>query len=271
MKQDISLRLFRVYKRVFQAVRYHSPDHDKTRYILVVGVQRSGTNMVMEMFVRGLPYAEFSESDARVFDNYELRPLDEVKQLTDCVTAPFIVLKPMTDMYRLDELLRYFPNSQGLWVYRRMSDVVNSQVRKWTGMPDSLRRIRAERYWNNWRAGGISDHSYEIISELAHDELDNETACAIFWYVRNIQFFEQTYDQDDRIFLVPYNRFVSDPHKSFTRLFNVMNAPINPYMTQHIHAQSVKKDKPPAICGRVAALCQDLERRFAAHFDALSL
>ena len=68
MIPHVSLRLFRIYKRIYQTVRYRGIDLDKRRYILVVGVQRSGTNMVMEVFDRGVPYAAFSDSDTRLFN-----------------------------------------------------------------------------------------------------------------------------------------------------------------------------------------------------------
>lgn len=269
VERKIVSRLFGGYKLVFQKMRYSRLEHGKRRNILVVGVQRSGTNMVMEVFDRGLPYAVFSESDARVFSHYELHPLVEVKRITETVSAPIVVLKPMTDTHKLGELLQNFPNSQGLWVYRRMSDVVNSHVRMWTGMPESLKRIRAERNWQNWRAGGISDQSYEIICEFAKNGLDNKTACAIFWYVRNVQFFEQNHHKDERVFLVPYDRFVVEPQESFTKLLNAMNVPVNPFMMQHIHAQSRSKNVPPAIHEEVAALCRDLGRRFDEHIEVL--
>lgn len=261
IKTRLERRAFRLFKRTVQELRILGRKKDP-RCILVVGVQRSGTSMVMELFDRGLDYAVYSDNDGGVFDNFCLRPLEDVRRIVDAAPAPYVVMKPMTEMYKLRSLFETFPDSRAIWLYRSMEDVVNSHVRLWTGMPESMKRIKADRSWNDWRAGGISDEVYDIIQRYVHDDMDNATACALFWYIRNIQFFEQGYDRDQRVFLLPYDRFVRNPWSSFERLFQAMAIPLTSRMTMHIHARSIRKNAGPDVAANIRKLCDELSRRF---------
>ena len=49
--------------------------------LLVAGVQRSGTNMVMDVLERSLETDVYHERDPRAFDNYEMRPLEVIRGL----------------------------------------------------------------------------------------------------------------------------------------------------------------------------------------------
>ena len=267
METGLNLKIFVAAKRIIHAVIFCNNKGAKRRFILVVGVQRSGTNMIMEAFSRGFQYDSFSDSDSRFFDNYEFRATNDVIERSSSILAPIVALKPMMETYKLDEMLQEFPNSQGIWVYRCMADVVNSHVAQWQGMPDSLRRIKGDRDWNDWRAKGISDASYDIISEYSDENLTNDTACAIFWYVRNIQFFEKEYHKDNRVFLLPYDNFVVDPELRFPKLFVSMELPFTPFMIKHIHKQSLRKKKEPEVNPEISKLCKNLEDRFSDYIQ----
>jgi hypothetical protein len=267
MENGLIFKFLVAAKRIIHTLVFRNNKSEKRRLILVVGVQRSGTNMIMEVFSRGFQYDSFSDSDSQFFDNCEFRPTNEVIKRSSSVLAPIIALKPMMETYKLNEMLQEFPNCQGIWVYRCMADVVNSHVAQWAGMPDSLRRIKADRDWNDWRAKGISDDSYKIIGEFSDENLTNETACAIFWYVRNIQFFEKEYYKDNRVFLLPYEKFVVEPELRFSKLFVSMKLPFTPFMTKHIHKQSLSKKEEPKVNPEIRKLCKSLEDRFSDYIQ----
>lgn len=269
MFERIQRKLRRSSKQALHGLR--RPEPTKSAVVLVVGVQRSGTNMLMEVFERCWRFAVFHDNDPRAFVDFQPRPLDEVRGEIDRQSARYVALKPMTEMHRLREMLDALVRPEcgergvGLWVLRRMGDVVDSHVRRWTGMPDSMRRIAADPEWANWRAGGVSRSSHELIRRFANDDLDNETACALFWYVRNVQFFEQGIDTMEDVALVPYETCVADPSVEFGRLFRHFALPFRKAMVRHVRPLSSGRDSHPRVQPEVQELCDALERRFADH------
>ena len=231
--------------------------------------------MVMGVFDNALCYGVFHDSDPRTFNKYVLLPFDDVRHQINEHPAHHIVLKPMTDMYRLrmllDQLVDYDNGEQGvgLWLYRRMEDVVNSHARLWTDMPATIRHIARDPSWENWRSGGLSEESLALLRRYATEDLTNETACALFWLVRNIQFFEQGYDGMADVALVPYERFVIRSQKAFGDLFAFLGLPFSGDMIQSVHGHSVGRHKQPRIDPDVKALCEALEAQFDTYCDQL--
>jgi hypothetical protein len=273
MYERIQRRIARACKQAAHGLRPSTAT--KQAIVLVVGVQRSGTNMVMEVFDRSWKYAVFHDNDPRAFKDFAPRPFDELRALIERQSAPFVALKPMTEMFRLRSMLDQLVHQDrgergvGLWVYRRMGDVVDSHVKRWTGMPDSMRRIAAEPDWPNWRAGGISESSLELIRRCATDDLDNATACALFWYVRNVQFFEQRIDSMPDVAVLPYERCVADPDREFGRLLGQFDLPFHLAMTRRVHANRVARKASPNVRPEVQQACDALERRFDEHLARL--
>jgi hypothetical protein len=263
----------RVAKRAAHGMR--RPTASKDVIVLVVGVQRSGTNMLMEVFERSWRWSAFHDHDPRAFSNFQPRALDVVRAEFERESARCIAFKPMTEMHRLRSMLDGLVEDSrgergvGLWALRRMDDVVASHVKRWTGMPESMRRIASDPDWEDWRAGGLSRESRELVRRFAAEHLDNETACALFWYVRNVQFFEQGYDSMPDVALVPYEHCVADPTARFGNLFKRMGLPFDPAMTRHVHKASVGRAERPAVHPEVRALCENLERRFREHWAGI--
>lgn len=61
----------------------------------VTGVQRSGTNMVMDLFEADMGTEVFHETDSRAFHNYELRSFDVLSRLVDETAAPITIFKAL--------------------------------------------------------------------------------------------------------------------------------------------------------------------------------
>lgn len=270
MIERVPRKLRRAAKRAIHGFR--RPTSSKEVIVLVVGVQRSGTNMLMEVFERSWRFSAFHDHDPRAFVNFQPRGLDVVRAAFERESARWIAFKPMTEMHRLRSMLDALVDrgrgerGVGLWMLRRMDDVVASHVKRWSGMPESMRRIASDPAWDDWRAGGLSPESRELIRRFASGDIDNETACALFWYVRNIQFFEQGYASMPDVALVPYEHSVADPSVRFGSLFQRMGLPFDAGMTRHVHEAGMARAVRPAVHPEVRALCEDLERRFRDHW-----
>lgn len=188
--------------------------------LFVAGAQRSGTNMVMDLLERSSQTEVFHERDPRAFENYELRGNDVVEGLARRSPAPKVVFKALCESQDVCRLLQRFAPAQAIWVYRDYEATVRSHVRKWTGMPSTMRIIAEEGGADGWRGRGMSVETREFIESCYHDQLTNESACALFWYMRNVLFFEQELEKDGRCRLVSYDRLMADTEASAREIFD---------------------------------------------------
>jgi len=189
--------------------------------MFVAGVQRSGTNMVMDLLEADLATEVFHETDRRAFDNYELRTPTSLRALVRQTPAPLSVFKALCECQDVRYLLDQFSGSRCLWVYRHYEDVARSHARKWTQMPDTIRRLCDEQSGSEgWRGRGMSDATRTVLRAHWHEDLNNESACALFWYFRNQLYFEQCLSEDPRVRLLSYEALLEHPHGNTEALYD---------------------------------------------------
>ena len=73
--------------------------------ILVAGVQRSGTNMMMEVLERSYDTCVFNDWDSRAFENYELRSPDVIHFLVEGAAPGHVVFKVLLDLQYLEKIM----------------------------------------------------------------------------------------------------------------------------------------------------------------------
>ena len=91
--------------------------------VFLVGVQRSGTNMVVRGLERSPEFAVHNENDRRVFHRYELKGLQTVRHVVGESRARYTLFKPLCDSHRTDQLLDHLGTTmppRAIWAYRGM-------------------------------------------------------------------------------------------------------------------------------------------------------
>lgn len=233
-------------------------------HIFVAGMQRSGTNMVMEVLERSPRTDVYHESDARAFDRFEMRDEGVIRQLAARSRAPFFVIKALCELDRIRHLMDAFGPARTLWILRDMEDVVNSAVHSFRNFPAQLERIVANRNAAQWRGRGMSDETHAHLRALYHSGMDEASAAALTWYFRNVLYFDQGLDRDPRVMLVTYESLVAEPHAVFPRIFAFLGLEYSRWVARIVHARSVGRRPPPQLEPGVKALCEGLEARFRA-------
>jgi hypothetical protein len=251
-------------KRVLRAVRALAPAATPTT-VFVAGVQRSGTNMVMDVLERSLGTDVYHERDARAFDNYLMRPPELILQLRQRVRASHFVIKALCELQRLSQLMQTFAPARTLWVLRDCPDVVNSMLVSFRNQARQVLRIAADRNSDGWRGEGMSDETHALVRQLAHPAIDDASAAALQWYFRNVLYFEQGFDRDPRVLLVRYERLVTHPHEEFERMFRFLGLHYSAWVSKRVFASSVRKRAAPPIHPDIQQACE----RLAARFEAL--
>ena len=234
--------------------------------VWVVGVQRSGTNMLVRGFQLSPEFEVHNEDDGRAFRRFRLRPNDEVRELIVRSPHRYVLFKPLTDSHRvaglLDEIDTPSPG-RAIWIYRGVEGRVRSAVETFgTANLAILREISHGHALDSWQAAGLSENSLRLISRLVHPRLNAESAAALFWYVRNAIFFEHGLDRRPDVMLVSYDAFLRSPEATMRPLCTFLDLEYRPRLVEHIAPRTSRRPHAPLpIDPEIAKLCAELAAR----------
>lgn len=249
-------------------VRAHGVTPGTARPVLVVGVQRSGTNMV----VRGIESAPsvkvYNENSRRAFDRFQLKDTSVVLDLVARDRHEAVLFKALCDSHRTADLLDAFTGptpARALWVYRSVDDRVRSAVSKFG---DVNRRVLAEiaagRGAGRWQAQRLSPESLELVARVRPDRLDAESGAALFWLVRNRLYFELGLDARPDVHLVGYEQVVQAPEPTIEVAARFLGLAFDPAMAAHVDQRSHRTRRPLDLHPEVRRACDELEERLGA-------
>jgi hypothetical protein len=237
------------------------PNRGAKSCVFVSGVQRSGTNMLMDMLEANLETEVFHESDARAFDDYELRPVETLHGLVDNSKARVVILKALLDGDRILDLLREFAPAKALWMVRSFYDCVNSNLRQWPGGRNMIDHLITGREKADWRGRGMTDETYRVVREHYRPDMSIASAQALFWYYRNQLFFDQELDRDSRVLTLSYEDTVHHPDVVLRRIGSFLSISVTPQMETIGHAASIGKNARPDIDKDIVGLCEAMQQR----------
>lgn len=249
-------------KRSLQTL--HRRSSPGQRFVFVAGAQRSGTNMLMDILERSDVTDVYHERDTRAFKDYIMREPAVIRELADRSIAPVFVIKSLCELDRLPPLLRQFQPSQLVWIVRDYRDMVNSALVSFPTLPQSMAKIYTDRTAAGWRSRGLSDETYELIRKLYRPGLDDASAVALFWYMRNVLFFEKGFENASNAALTLYEPLVTEPDRELRRIFQFLNLEYSQFIARQVFASSVRRRPEPAIDPEIDALCSGLHGRFLA-------
>lgn len=234
------------------------------RFVFVAGAQRSGTNMLMELLERSTMTDVYHERDTRAFQDYVMREPAVIRGLAQRSKAPVFAIKSLCELDRLPMLLGEFQPSQLVWIVRDYRDMINSALVSFPSLPGSVEKIYHDRTAAGWRSQGMSDETFAHIRRLYRPGMDAASAVALFWYLRNVLFFENGFEQDARVALTFYEQLVSEPERELRNVFDFLQLEYSPFVSKHVFASSIRRRAAPALDPAVDALCAGLLERFQA-------
>jgi hypothetical protein len=245
--------------------RNHPIAPGTTTPVFLVGLQRSGTNMVARALEANPAFEIRNENDRAAFDRFRLRPLPVIRDLVVRSRQRFLVLQPLIDSHRVDELLDDLgttSSGRALWTYRCVDGRVRSALSKFGDQNlQVVRAISAGRAGGLWQAQRLSEDARNLIQGIDLDRLTSETAAAAIWYVRNSLYFELGLDKRDDCLLVSYDRLLDDPEREVHRICDFLGAEFLPAMTAGIARRPPTLGRELAIDPAVRQSCQHLESR----------
>ena len=257
--ERLEYRMFVLIKYLVQLLSGKSKNKS---VVFVAGVQRSGTNMMMDVVERSFETDVYHERDSRAFDNYQMKPVEDIRRLYRGSRAPFFVIKTLCELQDLTKLMQEFAPAKAVWVLRDYNDVVNSMLVSFDHQAEQVRRIAKYRVSDGWLSRGMSDDTYDKVKSLVTENIDDTSAAALSWYFRNILFFEQGFDKDNRVLLVKYEDLVTDAETHFSQLFSFLGLKYSKRISSKVFSSSIRRREAPVINPEIARLCDSLSARF---------
>lgn len=235
--------------------------------VFVVGLQRSGTNMIVHGLERSPQLEVFNENDRAAFHRFRLRPDPVIRGLVERSRHPFVLFKPLCDSHRVGELLDHLgtpSRARAIWVFRSVDGRARSSVEKFgTANLRALRRIAEGGGDSLWQAQGLSEESMDLIRSFDYERLSPWSASALFWYVRNSILFEQGLARRSDFALASYDRVVADPPTSIEKLCRFLGVPFEDRYAAHVKvggsSRKVRLEIDPGIRKRCDELAERLE------------
>ena len=230
--------------------------------VFLVGVQRSGTNMLTRGFERAPEFEVHNENDREAFVRFRLKNPTVIRGIVERSKHAFVLFKPLCDSHRTPALLDALqtPSSgRAIWAYRGYQGRVRSSVAKFgDSNRRALRRIADGTGSHLWQAGGLSEANLELISRFDYDRMTPETAAALFWFVRNSLYFDLALDQRQDVALASYDATIGDPEVSMRVLCAFLGLPYRKQLIEGIeprHRGSPGIDIDPVVRER----CEELQ------------
>ncbi len=228
----------------------------------IAGVQRSGTNMMMDVLERSAETDVYHERDRRAFDNFQMREPAVIHSLLQRSNAPCFVIKSLCELQHLKKLMNDFTPSRTVWIVRDYRDVVNSMRNSFRNQAKQVKRIAIDRDSDGWQGQGMSDATHELVRAHVHDDISDNSAAALIWYFRNQLFFDQGFDHDPRVLLVRYESLVTQPGPEFKRVFAFLDLTYRPRHSRRVVPHSIRKARQPEIESSIRGLCEEITTRF---------
>lgn len=235
--------------------------------IYVVGLQRSGTNMLMRGLDQAPEIEVHNENDKALFDRFRLRSSEVLTKALSSSRHDLIVIKPICDTHDVDRLLDLPGVTAGkaLWVYRDVQGRARSEVSKF-GPANllALRDIGAGRGHTRWQGQRLSDESVRLVQSFDLEAMSPHTAAALFWVIRNRLFFDLGLDRRSTVRLVSYDAFARDPESQMRGICDFMGIGYRPEFSAHVSPRQTHGSAALDIDPAVLALADDLFERLEA-------
>jgi hypothetical protein len=241
--------------------RRHGRRPGTARPVFVVGLQRSGTNMLLRG-IDSAPEVEVrNENDRTLFHRFLLRSDEVLVETVGRSRHAVVLVKPLCESHRVDQLLELpgMPPGRALWVFRDPFERARSEVSKFRDA--NLRALQAvargegEEIWQGQR---LPRGSVELVRSFDTAHMTPETAAVLFWVVRNRLFFDLGLDRRGDVLLVEYDAFVAAPAAQMMRLCRFIGLPYRSSLHEHVVPRATHGSGRLPVDEAVAALADEL-------------
>jgi hypothetical protein len=243
------------------------------RLVFIFACQRAGTTMLTHCFRRDRRSKVYGE-DGLAGTALRLKPYEEIEQIVARERATLLIAKPVVESQHATKLLDHFSNARAIWMYRDYRDVADSSLRRF-GTESTIRNLRpVVDLWNgkprrgspgdgySWASEGVSRDTQAIVARYFAEDMPTHDAKALFWYVRNVLFFEQELDLHPRVMLCRYEDLVTHPSVVMRTVYSFLQVQYpGDHIVETVHSASIGVGSSLDIEPRIRHLCDELLQR----------
>jgi hypothetical protein len=259
--------------RKWQWRRAHANPAGAAVAVYLLGVQRSGTNMLVRGLEASPEFEVRNENDRETFARFRIR-MDRVVPVLSASRHHYVLFKPLCDSHQATFLLDGLPTPRPgrvIWAYRDVDGRARSAVAKFgdTNL-QVLRQIAAGGGADRWEAQGLSDASRALIASFDWERRTPHDAAAVFWLVRNSLYFELGLDRRDDVTLASYEALVDDPEMAMQDLCRFLDFPYGPQLIAHIDRRARAPRPPIELDLAIRRHCDEMRERLDASLQTKS-
>jgi hypothetical protein len=250
--------LARVSKRILGIARARAGKSP----VLIAGMQRSGTTMLMNIFHLHPDTEVHDEAPrSRVFLDFRVRSMDVLHRSINASRYPFPCYKIISDSHILPRFLKEFQSARVIWMYREPGPNAESRLKKWPHATAAIRLVADAQPGGGWFAEGVSESVRHRLRALDTPRFTDFDWACLAWWVRNQLYLELQLPTETRVKLLRYETLSTNPAETMRRLFEWLGMDWSPPSMRFVHARSLRKPNLPAMNGQVKDLCDDLLSR----------
>lgn len=267
MKPQMRIALRRLRTRARHAIGEHrrmlaGAPRGPRAVLLVLGCQRSGTTLIIDLLAADPAvklYPEHSAISARDHHGLRLDPLPDVAERLCRSRYPLVVLKPLVESQNAPALLSALPSARGLWMFRHYADVARSNLARF-GDRNGIKNLRSiAEGRRDWRSEGASAHVQSIVRDRFAESMKPWDAAALFWWARNMLFFERSLDERSDVMTCRYEELVADPLRVLRGVYEFAgSAGPRHFPVDRVSRASVALGHTIPLSTDVGNLCEDL-------------
>ena len=229
--------------------RAHGVEPGTARPVYLVGVQRSGTNMLTRGLERAPSFEVHNENDRRAFRNFRL-DVAAAERLVASSRHAFVLFKPLCDSHLTTQLLDHSATAgqsgAALWVYRDPDARARSALAKFGDANlQALRSIADGSGLDSWQALGLTATQLDYVRSLDWSVTTPYEAALIFWALRNEIYFSLGLDRRPDTILTRYEDLLADPVAAFAPICNLLELEFDPQYVEHIEVRHAPADPAP--------------------------
>jgi len=231
----------------------------RSQTIFIVGNQRSGTTMLLRQLEKHIDVDSYGES-SKAMKALRIKSLTYIKKIVHKTKAKIVIFKPLEDSHRVLEFLNTLDSSKVIWVFRHYLDVAKSSMKLNWGRhcKEYVENINAGIYFPYNESLNLSDKNVQLVKNLYHADISEETCIAIIWYLRNTIFFDIDLAKNHRVLLVCYEKLVNNPEEEMHRILLFLGIKKTKAIIKGIHKKSIKKETESIIDPNVKKICDKI-------------
>lgn len=244
------------------------PRSDNTMPILIFGMQRSGTTMLLIMLTKHPLVKGYSEHPGNsLFYRHRIRSPECLRDHIANTRYPFLAVKPICDSHIASDLINGLDDCRALWSLRDYRDSALSSLKKFSSpvpVIESLCRDRIEE--TGWFGEGIPDSDLKLIKSIYRSgkKLSPYDLSCLIWWARNRSFFHQSLQNNSKVRVISYRKMAEDSRYTLDGIASFLGLRIKPKHTGFIHSRSVGKPSYPKLNDRIEEICDELYRKLYA-------